>query len=65
MLPVTRKDVLPTTLKSSVIYEYLCHCDSRYVGKTSQRLRGRIRNVLKCSKWLQTASEAPYAISTC
>ena len=29
MLPVARKDVLPTTLKSSVVYEYSCHCDSR------------------------------------
>ena len=36
MLPVARKDVLPTTLKSSVVYEYSCHRDSRYVGRTSQ-----------------------------
>ena len=43
MLPVARKDVLPTTLKSSVIYEYSCHCDSRYVGRTSQRLQYRIK----------------------
>ena len=35
MLPVARKDVLPTMLKSSVIYEYSCHCDSRYVERTS------------------------------
>ena len=33
MLPVARKDVLPTTLKSSVVYEYSSHCDSRYVGR--------------------------------
>ena len=31
MLPVACKDVLLTTLKSSVVYEYSCHCDSRYV----------------------------------
>ena len=36
MLPVARKDVLPTTWKSSVIYEYKYHCDSRYVEPTSQ-----------------------------
>ena len=42
MLPVARKDVLPTTKKSSVTYEYKCHCDSRYVGRTSQRLQDRI-----------------------
>ena len=38
MLPVARKDVLFTVQKSFVIYEYKCHCDSRYVGRTSQRL---------------------------
>ena len=34
MLPVARKDFLPTIQKSFVIlvYEYKCHCDSRYVG---------------------------------
>ena len=43
MLPTSRKDVLPSTLKSSVVYEYSCHCDSRYVGRTSQRLQDRIK----------------------
>ena len=43
MLPVARKDVLPAIQKSSVIYEYKCHCDSRYVGRTSQRLQDRIK----------------------
>ena len=43
ILPVARKDVLPTTQKSSVIYKYKCHCDSGYVGRTSQRLQDRIK----------------------
>ena len=43
MLPVARKDVLPAIQKSFVIYEYNCHCDSRYVGRTSQRLQDRIK----------------------
>ena len=43
MLPVARKDVLPAIQKSFVIYEYKCHCDSRYVGRTSQRLQDRIK----------------------
>ena len=43
MLSVARKDVLPTTHKSFVIYEYKCHCDSRYVGQISQRLQDRIK----------------------
>ena len=43
MLPVAQKDVLPTIQKSFVIYEYMCHCDSRYVGQTSQRLQDCIK----------------------
>ena len=43
MLLVAHKDVLPTTQKSSVIYEYKCRCDSRYVGRTSRRLHYRIK----------------------
>ena len=43
MLPVARKDVLPTIQKSFVIHEYKCHCDSRYVGRTSQQLHNRIK----------------------
>ena len=42
MLPVARKNVLPTTQKSFVMYGYKCHCDSRYVGRTAQRLQDRI-----------------------
>ena len=37
-------NLLPSTLiKSNVIYEFVCHCDSRYVGRTSQRLLDRIK----------------------
>ena len=43
MLPVARKDVLPTAQKNFDIYEYKCHCDSGYVGQTSQRLQNRIK----------------------
>ena len=51
MLPVARKDVLPTTHKSSVIYEYKCYCDSRYVGRTSQRLQDCIKQHVP--QWLR------------
>ena len=57
MLPVARKDVLATTLKSSVVYEYSCHCDSRYVGRTSQRLQDRIKQ--HAPKWLQQQAKRP------
>ena len=51
MLPAGRKDVLPNIQKSSVIYEYKCHCDSRYVGRTAQRLQDRIKQHVP--KWLR------------
>ena len=44
-LSTTNKDLLPALLKSNVIYQFLYHCDSRYVGRTSQRLLDRINNM--------------------
>ena len=43
LLPVAKTDVLPTFHQSNIVYQFLCHCDSRYVGHTSQRLQQRIR----------------------
>ena len=57
MLCVARKDVLPTTQKSSVIYEYKCHCNSRYVGLTSQRLQDCIKQPVP--QWLRQQLTRP------
>ena len=57
MLPVARKDVLPTIQKSFVTYEYKCHCDSRYEGRTSQRLQNRIRQHVP--QWLRLQLTRP------
>ena len=57
MLHVARKNVLPTTQKSSVIYEYKCHCDSRYVERTSQRLQDRIKQHVP--QWLRQQLTRP------
>ena len=43
ILPPSTKDVLPTTQRSDLIYLFTCCCDSKYVGRTSQRLESRIR----------------------
>ena len=43
LFPVANKDVLPALQNSNVIYQYSCHCDSRYVGRTSQRPQHRIK----------------------
>ena len=37
LLPVAKKDVLPAFHQSNIVYQFLCHCDSRYVGRTSLR----------------------------
>ena len=50
LLPATKKDVLPSHHQSNVIYQFLCHCDSRYVGRTSQRLEERIKQHMP--KWI-------------
>ena len=43
LLSATNKDILPALQKSNVIYQFSCHCDSRYVGRTSLRLQDRIK----------------------
>ena len=44
LLSAIKKDVLPSHHHSNAIYQFVCHCDSRYVGRTSQRLEERIKN---------------------
>ena len=57
MLPVARMDVLLTAQKSFVIYEYKCRCNSRYVGRTSQQMKDRIKqHVLQ---WLRQQLTCP------
>ena len=43
MLPAAKKDVLPASQTSMVIYEYMCHCDSRCVGRKTQTLQEHIK----------------------
>ena len=51
MLPAARKDVLPANQRSMVIYAHVCHCDSRYVGRTTQRLQERIKQHVPKAIW--------------
>ena len=49
ILPAIQKDVLPSLQQSMVIYQYVCRCDCRYVGQTSQRLQNRInQHIPRC-----------------
>ena len=40
--PSIHKDAVPSIQQSMVLYEYVCRCDCRYVGRTSLRLEERI-----------------------
>ena len=60
MLPAAKKDVLPANQRSKIIYEYVCHCDSRYVGRTTQRLQKRIKqHVPKAIRQKTTLTQEP------
>ena len=52
-LSAIKKDVLPALLLSNVVYNFLCHCDNRYVGHTSQRLQDKIRQ--RVPKFIKTS----------
>ena len=43
ILTADKKDDLPTLNRSNIVYLFTCHCGSRYVGKSSQRLQSRIK----------------------
>ena len=58
MLPAAKNDELSANQRSMVIYEYVCHCDSRYVGRTTQRLHERIKQqVLKAIRQKTTPTQ--------
>ena len=61
MLPSAKKDSVPTTEKSCVIYEFSCRCEARYVGRTTQRLADRIKQHVPTSirKKSNTVREQP------
>ena len=43
LIPAVKKDVLPATKLSNIIYEFKCRCDARYGGRTTQTLTDRIK----------------------
>ena len=61
MLPSAKKDSVPTAQKSSAVYEFLCRCEARYVGRTTQRLADRIKQHVPTSirKKSSTVREQP------
>ena len=61
MLPSAKKDSVPTTQKSCVVYEFSRGCEARYVGRTTQRLADRIKQHVPTSirKKSNTVREQP------
>ena len=64
MLPSAKKDCVATTKESYVVYEFSCRCETRYVGRTPQRLADRIKQHVSTSikKKKNTAREQPPGI---
>ena len=63
LLPAIKKDVLPSHHHSNVIYQFLCHCDSQYVGRTSQPLEERIKQHIPRSITIPHASTNRQSLS--
>ena len=42
-LPSAKKDCVPTTQKSCIVYECSCGCEAWYVGRTTQKIADRIK----------------------
>ena len=61
MLPSAKKDCVATTKESYVVYEFSCRCETRYVGRTTQRLANRIKQHIHTSirKKNNTVREEP------
>ena len=61
MLPSAKKDCVPTTQKSCVVYEFSWRCQAWYVGRTTQRLADRIKQHVPMSirKKINTIREQP------
>ena len=58
LLPSVQKYVLPTSHISKIIYEFQCHCDARYVGCTSLRLKDRIEQHVPLGiRWGQSTEQ--------
>ena len=55
------KDVTPDPEKCNVIYKYKCHCDSVYIGRTSQRFHiRRDQHISKALRnWMSNGQNKP------
>ena len=60
-LPSAKKDCVPTTQKSCIVYEFSCRCEARYVGRTTQGLADRIKQHVRTNirKNSNTTREQP------
>ena len=55
--------MFPASLLRNAVYNFLCHCDSRYVSRTFQQLQNRIRQHVP--KFIRTGQISnSYNIST-
>ena len=66
LLPVANMDMLSALQNSNVVYQFLRHCGSLYVGRTSQRLQDRIKHhVLKSIRYGTSSQKRDLPIRKC
>ena len=58
-------ELLPALQKYNVIYQFSCHTDRRYVGRTSQRLQHRIKQHVPKSIRSCSSSQNAYFLLVC
>ena len=61
----TNKDVVPGLQKSNLIYQFTCHCDNRYVGRTFPRPQDRIKQHVTKSICLSPSHKRLLSASQC
>ena len=57
LAPTVMKDQVPLCHKPKVIYEFICPCGARYVGKSERCLH--IRRAEHVPKWVQNSNSRP------
>ena len=57
ILPTVRKDIVLTKQQNMVVYQYVCRCECRHVGRTFQRLQNKIKQHITKAIGNQTQSD--------
>ena len=65
LIPAVKKDVLPASKLSNIIFEFKCRCDARYVGRTTQTLIDIIKQHVPLSIRKNTIGTRIHPVRAC